>query len=82
MIAGWCEPYTIDDKVCEWRVYFQGQRYSFAESPGRRKRLIAWIETNIEGECGQDWRISSYSIPPYAAFVREEDAMLCYLAHK
>lgn len=84
MIATSFELYKPDgiDYGGEWRVYFDGLRYSFAESPGKRKRLVAWIEANISGECGQHWRISSYSLPAYAAFIKESDAMLCYLAHK
>lgn len=64
----------------EWRVSFGNARFMFAEHAGARMTILKWIEENITGEQGRDWRISSYSVPPYAAFVSEEDALMCFLA--
>ncbi len=64
----------------EWRVSFGNARFMFSEHPNARAAILDWIEANITGEQGVDWRISSYSVPPYAAFVSEEDALMCFLA--
>jgi hypothetical protein len=64
----------------EWRVAFGNARFMFSEHPEARAAILTWIENNITGEQGRDWRISSYSVPPYAAFISEEDALMCFLA--
>ena len=65
----------------EWRVHFYFNEI-WADIPHYQILAREWIDANVEGLESKDWRFSSYSIHPYLAFLREEDALLCLLAFK
>ncbi len=63
----------------EWRVYFTFNEI-WDDLPVQSARIKQWLAENTSGTEGVDWRLSSYSIHPYVAFLDEEDATLCKIA--
>lgn len=62
----------------EWRVYF-GLRKPFIETASY-SRVSKWQDDNCVGERGVDFAISHYG--EHCSFLREEDALLCFLAFR
>lgn len=58
------------DLIYEWRMPFVDDNMDFEE-------VNVWIKEHIGGVFGVDYRVS---LGNYVAFIKEEDAMLCYMA--
>ena len=63
----------------EWRVYFSYNE-TWSDLGWGAVLIRDWLDKNVKGAEGVDWRLSTYSIQPYVAFLSEEDAILCRLA--
>lgn len=71
MKATSCEKY-----YSEWRVYFDTLFMDTETHP----RLRKWCEENVTGVDEVDWRVSGMGW--HAAFLKHEDALLCYIAFR
>lgn len=68
---------TLEQYHTEWRVNFEMSK-PFIDEHASHDRLLDWIVLNVGGQIGKDWRISALAW--HAAFLREDDALLCFLA--